>query len=778
MKEIYRIIVRHALVLGLLTQAFPLFAQKEKFTVSGTITNSDTGEGVPGTNITVTGLKQGTVAGPGGHYSIVLPRGKYILAFSCVGYTHQKIAIDLVAEKKLHVTLVPRVEEIEEVTVTAEARELTRPETGIERLPPRAIKRIPALMGEVDVIKAIQLLPGVQPTSEGSSGFSVRGGSHDQNLVLLDEATLYNASHLMGFFSIFNNDAIQEVALYKGDIPASFGGRLSSLLDIRSKEGNNLKTTTTGGIGLISSRLTVDGPLARERASFLVAGRRSYADLFLAFASDKNLRSTTLYFYDLNARVDYHPGKNDHLYVTGYLGKDKFANKSAGMTFSNRSLVARWSHRFSPRLLAHLTLFTSSYDYYIKSELSKQLTQDWASSLSSSGLKIDLTRYTGNATIKAGYNVLFHRFLPGEGGGIGDEALFARVKHPTQFALEHALYATGELSPGERLTIRAGFRVSLFHNIANGKEVKYLQEHAYHHSRFPARGTIYHTYHHIEPRLGVTFRLDETRSMKASYTRSVQHVQVASNSTSGSPLDIWFHASPNVKPQRGEQVAVGYVQKFRNDIELSVELYHRLSRDVIDFKDHASLLGNEDLEQEIRAGKGTADGIECMIRKNTGRITGWASYTYARSRRETKGINNDKPYRSPNDKPHAITLVTSLELSPAWNISANWVYATGHPVTYPTGRFLVENTYVPLYSGRNEFRFPDYHRLDLSATRQLSRPNARLKSEINISLYNAYGRKNPWSIFFRQEKEQPDISYAEQIYLFSVVPSITWNFTF
>ncbi|MDR0765459.1 MAG: TonB-dependent receptor [Odoribacteraceae bacterium] len=774
MKQTPRLLL--ALLL-LLPRALPAGEQRLPV-ISGIITSSDTGQPLPGANLSVTGTRRGTVANADGHYAITLPRGKHLLLFSHVGHATREVTVDLADDKKLNIALVPRAGKIGEITVTSATSRVARQETGVERLPPRAIKRVPALLGEVDVIKAIQLLPGVQPTSEGSSGFSVRGGSHDQNLILLDDATVYNASHLMGFFSVFNNDAIKDVTLYKGDIPASFGGRLSSLLDIRSREGDASRFSATGGIGLISSRLTVETPIAGERASLLLSGRRTYADIFLAFSGDDDLRGTALYFHDVNARVDYRPGKDDHLYIAAYTGKDRFANKNAGMTFSNRTLAARWDHRFSPRTIAGVTIFTSAYNYYLKSDLGEQLAQDWASGITDTGLKIDIARHATRLTLKAGYNATYHRFHPGEGGGIGDDALFDRVKHPTLLALEHALHAAVEFSPVENLSVKAGARYTLFHDIANGEEITYLRDYLPDHSTRPPRGTLYHTYRHLEPRLGIAYRLDDNSALKASYARAVQHVQVASNSTSGSPLDIWFHATPNVKPQRGDQIAAGYTRALARDVDLSVEVYYRHARDVIDFKDHATLLGNADLEQEIRAGTARAAGIECMIRRDAGRLTGWASYTYARSRRQVREINDGKPYRSPNDKPHAVTIVASLEISPRWNASANWVYATGHPVTYPSGRFLVGETYLPLYPGRNESRFPDYHRLDLSVTRLLSRPGARLKSEINLSLYNAYGRKNPWTIVFRQEEDRPDISYAEQLYLFSVVPSITWNFTF
>ncbi|MDR1414699.1 MAG: TonB-dependent receptor [Odoribacteraceae bacterium] len=754
--------------------------QEVSFTVRGRISGEDSGRGLAGANVSVNveGSRRGSAADARGDYALRLPAGRHALTFSFIGYAAREVTVELSADRVVNVSLSPRANEIAGVVVSAAGRRTERPEMNVERLSALAIKQLPALMGEVDVIKAIQMLPGVQSTAEGSSGFSVRGGSHDQNLILLDDATVYGASHLMGFFSVFNNDAIKEVTLYKGDVPATFGGRLSSLLEIRSKEGNGERLAGAGGIGVIASRLTLEGPIGRG-VSFIASGRRTYADVFLALSPDKDLRGTALHFYDLNGRVDARAGERDRLFVSAYAGEDKFANKSAGMTFGNKAVTAGWSHAFSADLLARATVSGSSYNYYIGSDIGEQLAQDWASAMSDVGGKVEVAwQARPGLELKFGYAAAMHRFSPGDGGGIGDDALFERVRHPVQRAREQAFFGDAMVGAGEGLTLRLGLRYSVFSNVAGGGEVKYLQDHLYHHSEFPRRGAVYHSYRHLEPRVGVTWLVGSEGSVKASYARSVQYVQVASNSAAGSPLDVWFQASPNVRPQRGDQLAAGYFRNLGDAWELSVEVYGRLARGVIDFKDHASLLGNENLEEEVRAGKGRGAGMEWMARANDAPVTGWVSYTYSRSWRQAKGINGDAWYRSPYDKPHVVTVVANRDVSARWRVSANWIYATGHPVTYPTGRVLVENRYVPTYSGRNEFRFPDYHRLDLSATRLLLRAGARVTSELNFSLYNAYGRKNPWSIFFRQEKEQPDVSYAEQIYLFGVVPSVTWNFTF
>ncbi|MDH6305037.1 hypothetical protein M2459_001774 [Parabacteroides sp. PF5-5] len=773
---------KHLLTLSvLLCIPLILWGQDKKITISGTIKDKQNGEDLIGAEVTIAGTRTGVVSNAYGLYSLSLPKGTYQLVFSYIGYQQKEMQVDLSADQRLNIELEASTQQLSEVVVSAESRNInvTKAEMSVEKLSAKSIKKVPALMGEVDVIKAIQLLPGVQSTSEGSSGFSVRGGGHDQNLILLDEATVYSASHLMGFFSVFNNDAIKDVTLYKGDIPASFGGRLSSLLDIRSKDGNNQRFSGTGGVGLISSRLTLEGPLG-SKASGLISGRRTYADLFLKLSSDDNLRKSSLYFYDMNAKLNFRIDDNNRIYLAGYLGRDNFSNKFAGMDFGNKTATIRWNHIFSPKLFSNFTLIGSFYDYYLLSELSSQLNQDWKSKMNDYGFKADFS-YLPNPknNIKFGYNLIYHHFIPGEGGGIGEESIVGRINLPKEYAMEHAVYLTNETTVGEKLKLKYGLRYTAFQNIANGEELDFLKDYKVSYTKTYKKGTVYKHQQQLEPRLGVTYIMNDIHSAKASYSRTAQYIQLASNSASGSPLDVWFQASQNVKPQLCDQFALGYFRNFaNNEYEASAEIYYKNMKDVVDFKDHAELMGNEDLEHELRFGKGYAYGLELMLRKNSGRINGWVSYTLSKSRRQVDDINNGKWYRSPYDKPHNISVVANYELSSKWTISGNWVYASGTPVTYPTGRFQIGESYIPIYSGRNEYRYPAYHRLDLSATCQLSKPGKRFKHELNFSLYNAYGRKNPWMITFQQEDDQPDVSYAEIVYLFTFIPSITWNFTF
>jgi outer membrane receptor for ferrienterochelin and colicin len=757
-----------------------VFAQTQKFTISGNVRDGDDGEDLIGVSIAVVSAGNvGATTNAYGFYSISLPEGKYTFRFSYIGYAVSEMEIDLTADMRLNVTLNADVRQLEEVVVSAQSRNVnvSNPEMSINRISATTIKKIPVLLGEVDVIKAIQLLPGVQPTAEGSSGFSVRGGGYDQNLILLDEATVYSPSHLMGFFSTFNNDAIKDVTLYKGDIPAASGGRLASMMDIRSKDGNSQHFSGTGGIGLISSRLTLEGPIVPDKASFIISGRRTYADMFLKLANSPDMKNTDLYFYDLNAKLNYRINDNDRLFLSGYLGRDNLSTDYMGMSFGNRTATLRWNHIFSPKLFSNFTLIGSIYNYALGNSAGTSLMQEWKSKMQDYGLKADFSYHPNPRNhVSFGYSATHHTLVPSEGGGGG---IAGQVRQAGEFALEHAAYLSNEMKATDNLTLKYGLRYSLFQNISNGEPINYLNQYEVESVKSHKKGTVYHYEHRLEPRAGITYLFNDKNSVKAAYSRTVQYIQLASNSTAGSPLDVWFQASPNVKPQLSDQFSVGYFRNFAEDaFELSAEVYYKNLKNVVDFKDHAELLGNSNLEQELRFGKGSAYGLELMLRKNVGKLTGWISYTYANSRRQIDEINGGKWYRSPYDRPHSISVVANYELSRKWSLGANWVYASGAPVTYPTGKYLIEGSYVPHYSGRNEYRYPAYHRLDLSATVQLSKPERKFRSELSFSLYNAYGRKNPWTVVFKQDDNQPDLTYAEMMYLFTFIPSITWNFTF
>ena len=737
-------------------------AQVKSFTINGNIRDAANGEDLIGASISENTSHQGTTTNPYGYYTLSLPKGKHTLSISYLGYQQKDTVVELTGDTRLNFDLKTKANELSEVVVSAESHNanVTKSEMSVEKLSAQTIKAVPALLGETDVLKVVQLLPGVQATSEGSSGFSVRGGGYDQNLILLDDAPVYNASHLMGFFSVFNDDAIKDVTLYKGDIPASFGGRLSSLLDIRTKDGNSQDYNVTGGIGLISSHLTAEGPLG-DKASAIVSFRRTYADLFLKLSNNSTQRKSSLYFYDMNGKINYRIDNNNRIFLAAYSGRDNFGvSDLAGMNFGNKTVTARWNHIFSPKLFSNFTLLGSWYDYYLKSQISNQLGEQLKSGLDDYGLKADFN-YVPNSmnNIKFGYNFTFHGFHPGDGGGIGSESIFGSISFPKQYAMENAIYLSNETNFNNKLKLKYGLRYTGFENLDKGE--------------------ITHQQQQFEPRLGVTYIFNDLNSVKASYSRTSQFIQLASNSTAGSPLDLWFPASANVKPQLCDQFAVGYFRNFASDkYEFSAEVYYKNMNNVVDFKDHAQLMMSDSIEQQLRFGRGYAYGLELMLRKNIGAFTGWISYSYSKSMRQVNDINNGNWYRSPYDKPVNISILTTYDLSKKWSVSACWVYGSGTPVTYPTGRYQVEGNYVPVYSGRNEYRYPAYHRLDLSATMKLPSHGKHFKNELNFSLYNAYGRKNVWTILFRQDPNNPNEMYADKIYLFRFIPSVTWNFSF
>lgn len=754
-----------------------------KFTISGHIIDASNGEDLIGASVYAEEIKGGTITNVYGFYSLSMEPGKYNIQFSYVGYEAVIKEIDLNKNITLDIELEQKEEMLQEVVIQGESKtaNVTKTEMSVSKLNTRSIKKIPALMGEVDIIKAIQLLPGVQATAEGSSGFSVRGGAPDQNLILLDEATVYNPSHLMGFFSVFNNDAIKDIKLYKGDIPAAHGGRLSSLLDVRMKDGNLKNFSGTGGIGTISSRLTLEGPLEKEKASFIMSGRRTYADLFLKLSSDEELRNNTMYFYDLNAKVNYKLDDNNRFFVSGYFGKDVFKNDDFKMGWGNQTITMRWNHLFSKKLFSNFTLIRSKFDYYLGVPEGEANSFIWESSLTDYNLRMDFNYYVnaGN-TIKFGVNSIYHDFMPGKARGTGEETFFNEYIVPDAYALESAVYVSNEQDLGSRLSLKYGLRFSLFNNVGEGTIYNYDEEFQKIDSTVYPGGEFFNTFSGLEPRIGLKYMLNEFSSVKASYSRTRQYIHLASNSTAGTPLDVWFPSSPNVKPQVADQWALGYFRNFRNNtIETSVEVYYKLNDNAIDFKDHAELLLNQEMEGELRFGDSWSYGAEFLVKLNLERINGWVSYTYSRTWRKFEEINNGKKYPAPYDRPNDVSVVLNYSLSERLEIGANWVYMTGSPVTFPTGRFVYGNVIAPVYSDRNAYRLPDYHRLDFSITwKDKEKPGKKWYGEWNLSVYNAYARKNAWVINFESEPGNPNQKYAEMTYLFGIVPSITYNFHF
>jgi hypothetical protein len=733
----------------------PFFSFTQIRTIQGSITDSDSKESLAGATVYVIETKRGSIADENGHYSIVLPVGNYTLRFSYVGYNEKEIKMGPESSLTQNIQLTSN-GLLQEVVVSTRKKDdnITNLTMGMEKMSIKEIRLLPVLMGEVDILKTLQLLPGVQSTSEISTGFSVRGGSPDQNLIVLDNTTVYNPSHQMGFFSAFNNDVISEIELYKGHFPFRHGGRLSSLLEVKTRDESPSAINGAGGIGLISSRLMLEGPLG-EKTTWVVAGRRTYADIFLVFAPNKDLRNATFYFYDLNGKLTHRFSEKDKLELNLYNGLDNMGMSVGSFKYGNTASSLTWNHVFTEKLFGKFSAHFTDYNYALGSNLNNS-DVSWKSSITDWSLRADFHQPLQSLwDLSYGIAATRHSFKPGkirmEGLNLNDYVI------PGSEALEYGIYFSNEQSLADKLSVRYGLRFSLFQNT----------------------GKVKHVYTGWEPGLGAVYKLTEHSSLKANYSHNTQYMQLANNSASGSPLDVWFSAGPDIKPQKVDLYSVGYFHNFNDNMfEASVELYYKDLKNVIDFREHSDLLLNQQLEKEIRTGTGKAYGIEMMLKKNSGRLTGFVNYTLSRSERTIPEVNQGKTYLAPYDKTHAVNMVATYNFSKKINASAVWIFATGTPTTYPTGRFAVGNEYFPIYSGRNEYRKPDYDRLDLSLN-YIPKPDSkkRWKGEWNFSLYNVYNRKNPWIITYQQDKTT-GIPYAEMMYLFGIVPSITYNFKF
>jgi len=756
---------------------------QKKFTIGGYVRDNSSGESLIGVTVYCSEIKAGVATNVYGFYSLSLLPGKYKIRYSYIGFVPQEKEVQLDNNLTLDVNLQTEQKELGEVVISGKRTDenVRAPEMSVVKMDIKTISKVPALLGEIDVIKVLQLLPGVQTTSEGSTGFSVRGGNVDQNLIILDEATIHNASHLMGFFSVFNNDAVKDVTLYKGDIPAAYGGRLSSLLDVRMKDGNAKKFGLTGSIGTVSSKLTIEGPIIVDRTTYLFSGRRTYADLFLPLAKDENVKNSKLYFYDFNLKLTHVINKNNRLYLSGYTGRDIFKNEFASMGFGNQTGSLRWNHLFSNRLFFNLSLIYSNYNYELGTPAGDANSFKWTSQMRDYSVRFDFTHYlAGTHILRYGATSMYHEFFPGTASGIGSSSTFTEFILPAEYAYEHSLYVSDEFKISDKLTVKYGLRFAMFQNVGPGTYYRYDEYYNPVETINYSKGDFFNSYTSFEPRLAFTYLVNDVSSVKGSYSHSAQFLTLAQNSTAGTPLDIWFPATPNVKPQICDQIAAGYFRNFKHNMfEVSGEVYYKKLSNVIDFRDHAQLLLNQYIEGELRVGKGYSYGVETMVRKNDGRLTGWISYTYSRSFREIPEINKGDKYRAPYDKPHSVNIVANYDITKRLTASATWVYATGLPVTFPTGRAIIGNAIIPIYSNRNAYRMPDYHRLDISVSlKGKEKAGKKWHGEWNLSVYNVYNRHNAWSINFTHDATDPNVTYAEKTYLFSVIPALTYNFKF
>ena len=761
-----------------------LYSQ-EQCGIKGIVKCGDNGEPLSGVTVFVESLKTGTSTDEDGYYELSLPAGSYSIRYSFIGYHTETRNVKLAQHtKELNISLMTDNHMLDAVIVSSTKKDanVTELKMSVQTLDMVRIRKIPSLMGEVDVIKSIQLLPGVHAASEGSSGFSVRGGSPDQNLILLDDAPVYNASHFLGFFSVFNNDVIKDATLYKGDIPANYDSRLSSVLDIKTLDEIPYKFDMQGGIGILTSRLTLNMPFNKGRSALLLGGRITYGGV-LACNLIENLRGNSMYFYDFNAKIMHTFNDKNRLYVSTYIGDDVLGMDSLmTMTYGNKNVTTRWNHVFNDDLTSNLSVFYTKYRYKIGVSM-EPYDFSITAGIEDVSAKYDFT-YLMNEKITSrfGASATFHQYGQGKlednTGVIGMYMGVDPSNEVVRKALEYALYFSNDHKLGPLFSIRYGLRLSMFQNI--GKETLFLFDENYecYDQIEYASGEIFNTDINLEPRIAAMYQIDEFSSIKASYLRTVQYAQVATNATGGIPFDLWFPTSPNIEPQKCDQYAIGYFRNFRNDeIETSVELFYKDIHNVIDFADDAFFIGNVYVDGEVRAGKGRAYGAEFLARKNYGKFSGWISYTYSRSKRTVKDINFGEEYVSPYDRPHNVSIVLNYEISKRFDVSATWVYNTGQPVTYPYGKYTVDGVTYSIYNGeRNKGRYPDYHRLDLSATLKCRDKHKNWKGEWNFSVYNAYGRKNTWAVIFLPDGEN-NIE-TQQISLFSIIPSLSYNFKF
>ncbi len=757
---------------------------QEQFVISGYVKDGQNNRVLPGATIVVVGTSNGGVANSNGFFSISLPKGDYFLNCTFLGYEELEKSVDLQKDIDINFVLQPGSHKLSEVEILGSGREeqIRDPVLGVERIDAATIYRIPVLFGEVDPLKVLQFLPGISASGEGSSNFSVRGGSPDQNLLLFDDAILYNSGHLLGFFSIFNNDIIKEVKAYKGDIPARTGGRLSSVIDVKSRDGDMHNYSGVAGLGLISSRLSIEGPVIKEKSSFLLAGRRTYLDMFLPLSPNKAIRDNKLYFYDFNLKWNYILSENDRLYLSVYNGRDVFGNEMGGMDFGNRSLSIKWNKTFNPKLLSNLVFVSNRYDYYLGSSGEAFQQIDWRSKISDFGLQYGFSwHYAEGEQIDFGLQTLFHSILPGDISSSDLTATVTEFKVPKAFSLEHAYYMSQIRRFSDILTLRYGFRVSMFQNIGSATSYNFDEQFNVIDTLHYKRGEIFNTYMGFEPRVGLSWLLTPDLVIKGSYLNTRQYIHLAGNSNSSTPLDIWFTSSPNIKPQKGNQFSIGiFYADDSEKWEHSLELYYKRGRNAIDFKDHANLMLNEVLEGEVRSGKSKARGLEWMTRYEDGPFSGWLAFTWSRSKRQSKWINEGNWYLSPFNKTYDLALVLNYMINERINLSGNWVYYTGVPVTLPVGRFEFQGNVFPVYPSRNEERMPDYHRMDVSMEVK-SKMNLKRKWQgaWSFSVYNLYGRKNPWLIdFINNEEMDYYIRQAEMTYLFSIVPSVSYIIRF
>jgi hypothetical protein len=761
------------LIIGILGITHQIKAQ-ENTTVNGTVKDILTGESIIGAVIKIDQLANVVVtSNEYGFYAISLPRGKYDLRISFVGYEEKRIPILLNGPFIANVFLESK-NQLTEVVVASKRKDdnLTKAQIGTETLNMQSISKVPVIFGEKDVLKTIQLLPGVKSAGEGNSGFYVRGGAADQNLILLDEAPVYNASHLLGFFSTFNSDAIKDATLIKGNGPAQYGGRLSSVLDVKMKEGNNKNYTFNGGLGLISSRLSIEGPIQEDKSSFILSGRRTYADVFLK-ATEK-FKDNILYFYDLNAKANYKIDDKNRIYFSGYFGKDELGlGSSFRINWGNKTGTIRWNRIINSQLFLNTSFIYSDYSYNVGLK-NGETNFNVNSNIKDVNLKQDYTFYLNpKNTIRYGFNSILHTITPSVFSGTVNN----NINKVGRNGLENAVYFNNNFKANQQLTLDYGVRISAY-SIMGGDIYNVYNDNVITRSILLQKNEFGKTYINIEPRFTINYRINDLSSLKIAYARNVQHLHLLSNATAASPSDQWIGNSYNIKPELADQTSIGYARNFKNNTyELGAELYYKRMQNQLDYKDGTNINTIADVESALLYGVGRAYGFEFLAKKKTGLFSGWISYTLSKTERKIAGINEGNWYNAKQDRTHDVSIVTILELNPKWTISGVFVYSTGNAVTFPTGKYAFGEQTIYQYANRNSNRMPDYHRLDLSVTYE----NKNKKNNVgswNFSLYNVYGRENAYRISFQDDPLDNSKTQIIQTALFRWVPSITYNFKF
>ena len=767
-------------------------AAGQKVVLSGYVREVSSGEPLVGAVVFTEDLSSGVSANQDGFYSLQIDRREQVIKCSCAGYVTAEVRIHPKGSASLRQDFA-----LEEDHVMLEAagifskskrEQLTLPQLGKETVSGDLIRKLPALMGEADVIRVIQMMPGVQTPSEGSTGFSVRGGGIDQNLVLMDGAPLYNSGHFLGFMSMFNGDVVKNAQLYKGDFPTNFGGRLSSVLDVSTRDGNYSQFKGDVSLGLITSKVALEGPIVKDKLSFMLAGRRTYMDLFFPLFGDKIPKNTEMYFYDLNGKISWVAGPKNRVYLSAFSGKDVFGMSMEDFdldlmkfSFANRTQTLRWSHEFSPKVFFNATLYNSRYNAGLDCDMTST-SFDYLTAIRESGLKSGITWYINpNNTVKAGIDAACYRMDPGDVTPSDEESIVQALHMPRTVGVMPSVYAQNEQKIG-RLTLRYGFRLSSFSTLGEADQNYYdPKTHELTETVHFDKGKAIRTDIGFEPRISGSFSVSPDLSLKAAYSRTYQYIQQVPISISGSPVDAWFMASPNVAPQRSDQFSAGLNALFAGQaLELSAEAFYKNNRNTMDFKENPGFVF-DDAQREalLRFGTSYSFGTELMLRYDFDRFGGWVSYTWSRAIYDIPELNGGKPYRSPLNHEHSVNFVLSYDFSRRVSASADWVFYSGAPTTFPNGRFVYGGSYASIYSYRNEDSLPDYHRMDLSLTlkskrRALGRPWG---SEWNFSFYNVYSRHNAWSMAFLYNQEE-DRPMAMKVYLFTIIPSISYNVYF